>query len=51
MRMTQRLLAGAQERGWRVNTPENPAERAGTVSIDLPARRHRQAGNCWPAKF
>jgi kynureninase len=36
MRMTARLLEGAKSRGWRVNTPENPAERAGTVSIDCP---------------
>jgi kynureninase len=34
--MTTRLLEGAQSHGWRVNTPENPAERAGTVSIDCP---------------
>jgi kynureninase len=36
MRMTTRLLEGAKARGWRVNTPENPSERAGTVSIDCP---------------
>jgi kynureninase len=36
IRMTTRLLDGAKARGWRVNTPENPAERAGTVSIDCP---------------
>lgn len=36
MRMTRRLFEGARARGWRVNTPENPAERAGTVSIDCP---------------
>src|SRR5204863_361157 len=30
MRMTLRLIEGARSRGWRVNTPENPAERAGT---------------------
>jgi kynureninase len=36
MRMTARLIEGAQARGWRVNTPENPAERAGTVSIECP---------------
>ena len=36
MRMTARLLEGAKSHGWRVNTPENPAERAGTVSIDCP---------------
>src|ERR1700720_3412191 len=32
MQMTVRLIEGARSRGWRVNTPENPAERAGTVS-------------------
>jgi kynureninase len=36
MRMTSRLIEGATERGWRVNTPQNPAERAGTVSLDCP---------------
>jgi kynureninase len=36
MRMTARLVDGAKARGWRVNTPENPAERAGTVSVDCP---------------
>lgn len=36
MRMTKGLFHGAQSHGWRVNTPENPAERAGTVSIDCP---------------
>ena len=35
-RMTARLLEGAKSRGWRVNTPENPEERGGTVSIDCP---------------
>jgi kynureninase len=34
--LTTRLVAGAQSRGWRVNTPDNPAERGGTVSIDCP---------------
>jgi kynureninase len=34
--MTTRLLEGAKARGWRVNTPENSAERAGTVSVDSP---------------
>src|SRR4029077_4017075 len=34
--MTTRVLEGAKARGWRVNTPENPAERAGTVSIECP---------------
>jgi kynureninase len=36
VRMTTRLLEGALSRGWRVNTPSNPAERAGTVSIECP---------------
>jgi kynureninase len=34
--MTTRLMEGAKARGWRVVTPENPRERAGTVSIDCP---------------
>lgn len=36
MQMTARLMEGAKSHGWRVNTPENPAERAGTVSVDCP---------------
>jgi len=36
IRMTTRLLEGALSRGWTVNTPQNPAERGGTVSIDCP---------------
>ena len=36
MRMSTRLMEGAHSRGWRVNTPEKPAERAGTVSIECP---------------
>ena len=36
IRMTTLLLQGAQSRSWRVNTPENSAERGGTVSIDCP---------------
>jgi len=36
IRMTSRLLEGAKAHAWRVNTPENPAERAGTVSVDCP---------------
>ncbi|HLZ13338.1 MAG TPA: aminotransferase class V-fold PLP-dependent enzyme [Candidatus Acidoferrum sp.] len=34
--MTARLIAGAKGRGWRINTPDDPAERAGTVSVDCP---------------
>jgi len=36
LRMTTRLIDGAQSHGWRINTPENPAERAGTVSVECP---------------
>ena len=36
LRLTTRLLEGARARGWQVNTPENPAERGGTVSVDCP---------------
>jgi len=39
MRQTERLIAGGLARGWRVNTPMNPAERAGTVSVDCPHAR------------
>jgi kynureninase len=36
IRMTTRLIDGAKSRGWTVNTPDNPAERAGTVSVECP---------------
>ena len=36
IRMTTRVLEGAKARGWRVNTAEDPAERAGTVSVECP---------------
>ena len=36
MRLTARLFEAARRKGWRVNTPESPAERAGTVSVDCP---------------
>ncbi len=36
MHQTKRLIDGALARGWRVNTPMDPAERAGTVSIECP---------------
>ncbi|HXZ11022.1 MAG TPA: aminotransferase class V-fold PLP-dependent enzyme [Candidatus Sulfotelmatobacter sp.] len=36
IQMTERLIEGALARGWRVNTPRQAAERAGTVSIDCP---------------
>ena len=36
LQMTERLIEGALARGWRVNTPRQAAERAGTVSVDCP---------------
>jgi len=36
LRMTNRLIQGAKRRGWRINTPENPNERGGTVSVECP---------------
>ncbi len=36
---TQRLIDGARQRGWRVNTPQDPGERGGTVSVDCPHGR------------
>jgi kynureninase len=33
---TARLIALADERGWKVNTPRDAAQRGGTVSIDMP---------------
>ena len=35
-RQTARLIELADQRGWRVNTPRNPEQRGGTVSIDMP---------------
>jgi kynureninase len=36
IRQTTRLIQLAEEAGFRVNSPKNPAERGGTVSIDVP---------------
>jgi kynureninase len=33
-RQTQRLIEGALDRGWRVNTPLEPGERGGTVAVE-----------------
>jgi kynureninase len=33
---TARIMEAALARGWKVNTPENPAERGGTVSVECP---------------
>jgi kynureninase len=35
-RQTARLIELAEQRGWRVNTPRDPEQRGGTVSIDVP---------------
>ncbi|MGZ4787422.1 MAG: aminotransferase class V-fold PLP-dependent enzyme [Terriglobales bacterium] len=35
-RQTARLIELADARGWPVNTPRNPDQRGGTVSIDMP---------------
>jgi len=35
-RQTARLIAFADQQGWRVNTPRDPDQRGGTVSIDMP---------------
>jgi len=35
-RQTARLIALADHHGWRVNSPRDPAQRGGTVSIDMP---------------
>jgi len=35
-RQTSKLIALADQHGWRVNTPRDPEKRGGTVSIDMP---------------
>lgn len=35
-RQTARLIELADRHGWRVNTPRDPEQRGGTVSIDMP---------------
>jgi kynureninase len=35
-RQTTRLIALADQHDWRVNTPRDPQQRGGTVSIDMP---------------
>jgi kynureninase len=39
IRQTSRLIELADQHGWCVNTPRNPAQRGGTVSIDMPDSR------------
>jgi kynureninase len=36
MRQTARLIELADEAGFRVNTPRNPCQRGGTVTVDVP---------------
>ncbi|MFQ5663549.1 MAG: aminotransferase class V-fold PLP-dependent enzyme [Terriglobia bacterium] len=36
LELTRRLIQQARARGWRVHTPEADAERAGTVTLDVP---------------
>lgn len=38
-RMTERLIAMANQRGWRLNSPLDPECRGGTVVIDMPNAR------------
>ena len=35
-RQTARLIQFADQQGWRINTPRDPEQRGGTVSIDIP---------------
>lgn len=35
-RLTARIIALAEQRGWRVNAPRNPEQRGGTVAVDMP---------------
>lgn len=37
LHQTERLISGAEKRGWKVNTPRKATERGGTVSIECPA--------------
>jgi kynureninase len=36
LRQTERLIGLAEDAGFRINSPRNPAERGGTVVIDVP---------------
>ncbi len=40
MRQTARLVAQAQEHGWNVTAPLEPARRGGTVAVDVPHAYH-----------
>jgi len=36
IRQTARLIELAEEQGWRINSPRDPAKRGGTVIVDVP---------------
>lgn len=36
LQQTRRIIESAAARGWKVNTPEDAAERGGTVSVECP---------------
>ena len=38
-RLTARIIALADERGWRVTAPRDPARRGGTVAVDIPGSK------------
>ncbi len=35
-RLTARIISLAEQRGWRVSAPRDPARRGGTVAVDMP---------------
>src|ERR1051326_3634139 len=35
-RLTAKIITLADQRGWKVSAPRNPAERGGTVAVDMP---------------
>ncbi len=39
VRQTTRLIELADQRGWKVNTPREPARRGGTISVEMPGSR------------
>jgi kynureninase len=39
MRQTSELIRQAEARGWRVNSPRDPSQRGGTVTVDVPNSR------------
>lgn len=39
IRLTSRIIALADERGWRVTVPRDPARRGGTVAVEMPSSK------------